>query len=105
MRLPASWLALTAMTVAASGCQFVQVTDKGANVKQATSADVANCREVGEVNATTRARVLVKRGDVRVRQELIDLARNQAAELGANAIVPVAPHEDGKQTFRAYSCN
>ncbi len=104
MRRPVIWLVLCA-TTAAGGCQFVQVSDKGANVKQATSADVVNCRNVGQVVATTQARVLIKRGDVKVRQELIDLARNQAAELGANAIVPVAPHENGKQTFRAYACD
>ncbi len=95
---------LVMLAAAAGGCTFVQVSDKGADVVQANSADVQNCRDVGEVVARTRSRVLVQRGDVKVRQELIDLARNQAAELGANAIVPAGPHEKGVQTFRAYAC-
>ncbi len=88
-----------------AGCTFVQVTPEGADVIQASTADMAHCTDVGEVVSTTRSRVLIARGDTKVRQELIDLARNQAAGIGANAIVPVGDPENGMQTFRAYKCD
>lgn len=88
-----------------TGCTFVQVTPEGADVIQASTADMAHCKDIGEVVSTTRSRVLVARGDTKVRQELIDLARNQAAGIGANAIVPVGEPEAGMQKFRAYKCD
>ena len=87
-----------------TGCAFVQLTDAGSRVIQAATADVQNCKAIGTVNATTRAKVVVDRGAGKVQEELIVLARNQAAQLGANAIVPIAEPKDGAQSFRAYLC-
>ena len=87
------------------GCAFVQVSDAGATVAQATSTDVVNCEEKGEIVTNTRSKVLIERGSTKVQQELIDLARNQAATMGANAIVPSGEPVDGSQKFRAYLCN
>lgn len=88
-----------------SGCSFVQLSEAGARVAQLNTGDVTNCEEIGIVSTTTRARVLVKRGTDTVREELTVLARNEAAALGANAIVPIAEPEQGAQRFRAYACN
>lgn len=87
-----------------SGCAFVQVSEAGAAVAQASAADVVNCTEVGKVDSQTQSRVLLERGNAKVKQELIDLARNQAAAMGANAIVPIGEPEEGRQSFRAYDC-
>ena len=97
-------LAIAAMLMA-SGCNFVQLSDAGAQVAQAHAADVSNCRDVGTVSANTRSRVILERGSASVREELIVLARNRAADLGANAIVPVGEPVDGTQAFRAYFCD
>ena len=96
-------LALTITVL--SGCSFVQLTDGGSAVIQAASPDVQQCRDIGVVNATTRSKVVVSRGSGKVQEELIVLARNQAAELGANAIVPIGEPQAGRQSFRAYACN
>lgn len=101
-KLRALLIMLTALGVC--GCAFVQVTDAGAGVAQATATDVVNCQDIGEVVATTKDKVVVRRGATKVAQELIDLARNQAASMGANAIVPTSPVENGVQKFRAYLC-
>ena len=87
-----------------SGCSFVQLTDKGTKVAQAQPADVGNCEALGVVSASTKAKLVVKRGADKVNEELIVLARNQAAQLGANAIVPIAQADNGAQSFRAYRC-
>ena len=88
-----------------SACSFVKVTDAGSQVAQATPTDVVNCQEVGEVESQTTAKVLFNRNKTSVQQELIDLARDQAARLGANAIVPLGQPVDGHQTFKAYICS
>lgn len=88
-----------------SGCTYVRLTDQGAQVTQGAAADVANCTQVGVVSANTRAKVVVKRVDGKVREELLVLARNEAANLGANTIVPDGEPVEGKQSFRAYRCD
>ena len=93
-----------AMAALATSCSFVQLSDAGAEVAQLDSADIQNCTVVGVVSAATQNRVVLQRGDVKVREELLVLARNQAGELGANAIVPIEQPADGKQSFRAYRC-
>lgn len=93
------------LVIVLSACTYVKVTDAGAQVRQASAEDVQNCRALGEVASATQDRVLLKRPDGKVRQELIDLARNQAASMGANAIVPKAEHSEGNQVFIAYACD
>ena len=86
------------------GCSFVQVSDAGANIAVVSSAEAASCIDKGAIVSQTKAKVLVNRGATKVRQELIDLARNQAATMGANVIVPIGEPDQGKQHFRAYLC-
>ncbi len=88
-----------------SACSFVQLSDAGAQVAQLGSADVANCTSIGEVSSRTRDKVVISRGNAKVQEELLVLARNEAAGLGANAIVPVGTPENGEQRFRAYRCD
>ena len=88
-----------------AGCTFVQLSDAGAGVAQLGSGDVANCESKGVVSTQTRAKVVVSRSEEAVREELTVMARNEAAKLGANAIVPIARPEDGAQSFRAFLCN
>lgn len=88
-----------------AGCTYVKVSDAGATVRQATAEEVAGCKDIGEVASATRAKVVVKRPSGKVKQELIDLARNQAAGMGATDIVPNGPPENGAQTFTAYKCS
>ncbi|MEM7079610.1 MAG: DUF4156 domain-containing protein [Pseudomonadota bacterium] len=87
------------------GCTFVQLTDGGAEVVQASAADVTECIELGTVETSTRDKVVVQRGDAKVTEELTVLARNRAAQMGANAIVPVSRPDEGNASFKAYSCN
>lgn len=83
---------------------FVTVSEPGATVAQARGPDVAHCQYVGRIDSQTRAKVLISRNPELVQQELIDLARNQAATMGANAIVALGQPEDGTQSFNAYRC-
>ena len=96
---------LVALTTFLSACSFVQLSDAGHGVAQLEAADVVNCTELGVVSSRTKSKVVVSRGSAKVREELIVLARNEAAGLGANAIVPIGEPEEGQQRFRAYRCD
>ena len=69
-------------------------------------AEVANCDDRGTVSANTRAKIgIFARGKDRVVEELERLARDRAAAMGANMIVPEGPVTvDGRRTYRAFFC-
>jgi len=96
-------LALTTC-LAMTACTWIKLTDAGAAVEQATEAQVAGCRQVGIVSSTTQDRVLLTRGRGKVSEELIVLARNEAARLGGDTIVPANPMAGGHQDFNVYRC-
>ncbi len=93
-----------AMLFTLSGCTFVQLTDAGANVAQMGPGDVANCQDRGLISTQTKAKVVINRNKQAVLEELTVLARNEAATLGANAIVPIGEPDKGTLRFRAYLC-
>jgi hypothetical protein len=95
----------SAIALILGGCNYVQLSDAGSAVAQASAADVVNCENAGTVSANTKSRVVFKRPSAKVREELIVLARNRAADLGANAIIPEAAPINGVQRFLAYKCN
>ncbi len=86
------------------GCAFVSLTDAGSQVRQTTAAEVVNCKLVGEVSSQTKDKIVFNRNTGNVKEELIVLARNKAAELDADAIVTDGKPYYGAQNFKAYRC-
>ena len=86
------------------GCTWIELTHAGAAVAQGTPSDVTGCELLGDVTASTQDRVLLERGRGKVAEELIVLARNEAATLGGDTVVPRGPMVDGRQTFDVYRC-
>ena len=87
------------------GCAFVELSDQGALVKQGTEEDIVNCELVAEVSSQTKDKILIDRSATSVSGELAILARNKAAETGANVIVPSTAPDGGVQGFKAYLCS
>lgn len=91
-------------TLSACGT-WVNVTSAGRLVTVATPEQVSACTRLG--SSTTNALreiVFVERGTSKLQQELIDLARNEAGDMGGNRIVVETPITDGRQTFGVYRC-
>ena len=99
-----TFIGAIALSLSVSGCAFVSLTDAGAQVRQSTPDAVAGCNLVATISSQTKSKVVVDRNTDSVREELIVLARNRAAEMGANAVVPVAEQSNGNQDFSAYRC-
>ncbi len=97
---------LLVVVTALTGCNsWVRVTDAGETVREATAAQVSNCRRIGRATANTMSRVVfVERGGERLQDELLRLARNEAGDLGGNTIVPESVISEGTQTFGVYIC-
>ena len=75
------------------------------NVRTAWSGDVSSCRDLGKVTVSVMDRVgPVDRNDIKVRDELEVLARNEAAKMHADTIKPLAEPADGSQPWGAYQC-
>jgi len=88
-----------------AGCTWVQLTSAGEGVRVATVSGTASCTRVGRAHVQTMSKVtFVERGGDKQRKELIVLARNEAADLGGNTIVPESQIVDGEQTFGVFRC-
>lgn len=98
-----NFILLNALLLVA-GCSYVQLSKEGTGVAQLAPEDAGHCKKVGTVTAQTREKVVMKRKLDKVREELTVLARNEAAAIGANAIVPLGEIEQGSQRFQAYLC-
>jgi len=83
----------------------ITLDDAAKNVRTAWSGDVSSCRDLGKVTVSVMNRVgPVDRNDIKVRDELEVLARNEAAKMHADTIKPLAEPADGSQPWGAYQC-
>ena len=83
----------------------MKLTPAGEVVRVAKENEVAGCETKGRTHAQTTDRVLIfARRDPTIQNELESLARNEAALMGGDAIVPASAIERGRQTFDVYLC-
>jgi hypothetical protein len=83
----------------------ITMDDAAKSVRTAWSGDVSGCRELGKVTVSVMDHVgPVDRNNITVRDELEVLARNQAADMHADTIKPLAEPTDGSQPWGAYQC-
>ena len=102
--LPIRMLA-TCSAVLLGACALVELTPAGAGVRVAGREDVVNCVNLGRTTASVVHEVaLLPRHPDAVQDNINVTARNSAATMGADTIVPASKVEDGKQTFDVYRC-
>jgi hypothetical protein len=91
-----------------SACTYGIVLDPGGqNVRVAWNGNtgIRPCRDVGKVTVSVLSRIgPVDRNDIKVRDELEIMARNQAAQMHADTIVPLGEPRDGEQSWEGYAC-
>ncbi|MDQ3039445.1 MAG: DUF4156 domain-containing protein [Pseudomonadota bacterium] len=102
MRIPVILaLALAATT---SACTFVHMAP-GAKAVRVVEGPPAGCERRGEITVSVKDSVaFYERNQLRVREELETLARNEAPGLGADTVQPLGPPGDGEQRFAAWKC-
>ncbi len=100
-----------ALLVLSSGllvsCTWVKLDDAASRVRVAYSGNlgVVPCRDLGEIGVSVKDRVgFYHRNELKVRDELETLARNEAVGLHADTIKALDEPHDGEQRFAAYAC-
>lgn len=98
-------IAITAaLALTASGCTWVHMAP-GAQAVRVVEGPPAGCDKRGEVAVSVRDSVaFYQRNDLRVREELETLARNEAPGLDADTVSPLAAPVNGEQRFAAWRC-
>ncbi len=89
-----------------SACSWGITLDPAAKlVRTAWNDDVSACRELGKVTVSVMDHVgPVNRNDIKVRDELEVMARNEAAKMHADTIKPLGEPVDGSQAWGVYQC-
>ncbi|MBB3226332.1 hypothetical protein FHW69_000922 [Luteibacter sp. Sphag1AF] len=92
--------------VVLSACTWgIKLDDDARSVRTAWNGDVSSCQELGKVTVQVMNRVgPVDRNDLKVRDELEVLARNEAAKMHADTIKPLSEPSEGSQPWGAYTC-
>ena len=100
----AAWMA--AIVVAISSCSFVQMAPGAEDVRVVGDGQLpAGCVKRGEVEVSVKDRLgPYSRDELRVKDELEVLARNEAPGLDADTIQAKGPIVDGGQRFMAFRC-
>ena len=97
-------LTIIAATILLSACSTMKLTDAGEKVRVLEPGEVDSCRELGQTNNSVTARVIVERPEATIAKELRIIARNSAARMGGDTIVPLTVIDAGKQSFVVYKC-
>ena len=97
---------LLVITLPLGACSWgIKLDSGGNNVRTAWNGNVAGCRNMGKVSVSVLDHVgPVDRSSLKVSDELEVMARNEAAELGADTIKPLGDPRDGEQDWGAYRC-
>jgi hypothetical protein len=91
--------------LALNGCTWVKLTSAGAQVRVIDADAAARCIKKGEVTSSVRDEVgLYSRNRQKVLDEVETLARNDARDLGANAISAISELDGGERRYAAYDC-
>lgn len=90
----------------ASACTWVKMAPGAKEVRVARAdQDLSACAKRGEVSVSVKNRLgPYDRNDLKVRDELETLARNEAPSLGADTVQPKNQPVDGEQRFLAFRC-
>lgn len=97
---------LTIVSLLLSACgTWVQVTGPGELVSVASPAEVSACTRIGNSTSNALDKIgFIDRSGKKLQEELINLARNEAADRGGNRIVVESPITEGTQSFGIYRC-
>lgn len=102
-------LAITLLIASAitltNACTWVKISPDAEQVVVLPPERVNPCNRVGQINSSVRANLIgsIARDTTKVRNELDNLARQQAHQMGANTIVRQSI-VNGNGTYMAYSC-
>ncbi|WP_373020063.1 DUF4156 domain-containing protein [Thiomicrorhabdus sp.] len=91
--------------VSLTACSWVKVTEEGNQVVLRGYEEVTMCKKLGYTRSLVKDKIgFIERDAEKMTEELIILAKNEAAVMGGDTIVPRAPVKDGQMVFDIYRC-
>ena len=99
-----SIILLFALLLVIAGCASPKLTLQGSKVNVGKESDLRQCQMLGSTSlslAPTRVRWMKEE---QMKKQLTLEARNFAARIGGNMILPAGLLEEGKQSFKIYNC-
>ncbi|WP_425599714.1 DUF4156 domain-containing protein [Luteimonas abyssi] len=101
---PAAVAVAALLMLGAGGCTWVHMAPGASSVRVAAS-EPTGCEKRGEVEVSVKHSIaFIDRNQLRVREELETLARNEAPGIGADTVFPLEPPARGSQRFGAWRC-
>ena len=98
-------LVLFAVFAGLPACTWVEPTREGSEVLLVKAFNVETCEHIGSTTTSVKHTVgPLTRSEDKVREELITLAKNHAAERGADSIVARGDVDNGSMSFDVYRC-
>jgi uncharacterized protein DUF4156 len=95
---------LAAVIATTTGCTWVHMAP-GASAVRVVNAAPSGCQPRGEVEVSVKSALgPYERNQLRVRDELETLARNEAPGLKADTVQALGEPADGKQRYAAWQC-
>ncbi|WP_300620720.1 DUF4156 domain-containing protein [Dokdonella sp.] len=84
----------------------IKLDSGGEKVRTAWTGDLGSrCKDLGKITVSVLDHVgPVNRRDLKVRDELEVMARNEAARMNADTVQPIGDPQDGEQSWRAFHC-
>lgn len=100
-----NWTVALLAAVVLAGCVFVQPTSEGKKVRVLTAGEVERCRSLGTLTSQVASYMgPIPRSRDALQEDVLANAKNAAAEMQGDTIVPASDLEEGKQVFRVYRC-
>jgi hypothetical protein len=88
-----------------SACTWVEPTVESNEVTLVKPFNVKSCKLLKTATVTVTHKVgIINRDKETVREELITLAKNKAAEMGGDSIVELQPVAEGAMKYEVYQC-
>lgn len=88
-----------------AGCSWVKLEQGADRVNLVSHERASDCQKLGRTRVQVAARVgFIPRNDDAIQENLDDMARNQAVEMGGDTIAALDEAEEGRQTFGIYRC-
>ena len=93
------------LCLSVSACAWVKLTPGGEKVRVLDASEISTCEVLGNSTVSLLAKVAgINRNEEQVTKELSMLARNAAAEMGGDTVVPISEVKEGKRSFAVYKC-
>lgn len=99
-------LSAICLSLTLAACSWgIKLQPAGKEVRVAWNDDVSACKPLGKITVSVLDHVgPLDRNNIKVRDELEVMARNEAVTMHADTIKPMGDPRDGEQSWNGYDC-